>query len=56
LITIKSIPILYNETSSVFVAQRRGYNIMVKKDGKFYVGYCIEFLKPEDKAPQKQRQ
>lgn len=24
------------------MAQRRDYNIMVKKDGKFYVGYCIE--------------
>jgi len=24
------------------MAQRRDYSIMVKKDGKFYVGYCIE--------------
>lgn len=24
------------------MAQRRDYNIMVKKDDKFYVGYCIE--------------
>jgi len=24
------------------MVQRRDYNIMVKKDGKFYVGYCIE--------------
>ena len=24
------------------MAQRRDYSTMVKKDGKFYVGYCIE--------------
>jgi len=24
------------------MAQRQDYNIMIKKDGKFYVGYCIE--------------
>lgn len=27
---------------TVLMVQRRDYNIMVKKDGKFYVGYCIE--------------
>lgn len=26
----------------LFMAQRRDYSIIVKKDGKFYVGYCIE--------------
>jgi predicted RNase H-like HicB family nuclease len=24
------------------MALRRDYNILVKKDGKFYVGYCLE--------------
>ncbi|MGI0045624.1 MAG: type II toxin-antitoxin system HicB family antitoxin [Nitrosotalea sp.] len=24
------------------MAQRRDYNIVIKKDGKFYVGYCLE--------------
>jgi predicted RNase H-like HicB family nuclease len=24
------------------MAQRQDYNIMIKKDGKFYVGYCLE--------------
>ncbi len=24
------------------MTQRRDYSIIVKKDGKFYVGYCIE--------------
>lgn len=24
------------------MAQKRDYNIMLKKDGKFYVGYCLE--------------
>lgn len=24
------------------MAQRRDYSIMIKKDGKFYVGYCLE--------------
>ena len=24
------------------MAQKRDYNIIVKKDGKFFVGYCIE--------------
>jgi predicted RNase H-like HicB family nuclease len=24
------------------MAQRQDYNIMIKRDGKFYVGYCLE--------------
>jgi len=24
------------------MAQRQDYSIIIKKDGKFYVGYCIE--------------
>lgn len=24
------------------MAERRDYNIIIKKDGKFYVGYCLE--------------
>jgi len=24
------------------MAQRQDYSIMIKKDGKFYVGYCLE--------------
>jgi predicted RNase H-like HicB family nuclease len=24
------------------VAERRDYNIVIKKDGEFYVGYCLE--------------
>ncbi|MFZ1077948.1 MAG: type II toxin-antitoxin system HicB family antitoxin [Nitrosotalea sp.] len=24
------------------MAQRRDYNMIIKKDGKFYVGYCLE--------------
>jgi predicted RNase H-like HicB family nuclease len=24
------------------VAEKRNYNIMIKKDGKFYAGYCLE--------------
>ena len=24
------------------MAERRNYNILIKKDGKFYIGYCLE--------------
>lgn len=24
------------------MAEKRDYNIIIKKDGKFYVGYCLE--------------
>jgi len=24
------------------MTERRDYNIVIKKDGKFYVGYCLE--------------
>lgn len=24
------------------MAEKRDYNILIKKDGKFYVGYCLE--------------
>lgn len=24
------------------IVERKEYNIMIKKDGKFYVGYCLE--------------
>ncbi len=26
----------------IIVAEKREYNIVIKKDGKFYVGYCLE--------------
>ncbi len=32
----------YKEDASSDTVAKRQYNIAVKKDGKFYVGYCLE--------------
>ncbi|MFZ1077141.1 MAG: type II toxin-antitoxin system HicB family antitoxin [Nitrosotalea sp.] len=36
------------------MSEKRDYNIIVKKDGKFYVGYCIEIPQARGQGNTKQ--
>jgi len=38
------------------VQKKQDYNIMIKKDGKFHTGYCLEIPQAREQGDAKKRQ